>query len=431
MGSTPEQAREARQGLLTFLGIDEPVFSPEEKAQLESAITIEPLNVERDESDDEETDLLLENNDKLEDLTCTIIRPCKVPLQIRGKKGIIKNIQAYVDSGAPASFVAPEAMEGLEKLTTHEATKSYWGAIQGIPQSLAEVYMKPPEADGFMKMYVYVAKSWSQAHKEAFGDMILGTPALATMKLDMGFRENEYILKYNSYGGVEQRISINNQATKLTSKPVGSVIETNPFVAHAELIPVAATIESDPYITVNPTEAEWDKKLNSCVNRKLRRLLKKLLVKYNKRFYVSGYLPPVKDVIYRIEYKGPSFRQAPIPLPLETRKEVMKQMREQLKYGLIGEVPPDKIHLLKYVSATFVKHETDKIRVLINYTTLNKGTVKVDFPLPNKEDLIAKITGGHYYIAMDAKAAYNQVWICKSCRDYMTFIVLDEGNKPR
>jgi len=109
----------------------------------------------------------------------------------------------------------------------------------------------------------------------------------------------------------------------------------------------------------------------------------------------------------------------------------MKQIREQLKHGLIGEVPKEQVHLLKYVSATFVKHETDKVRILINYTTLNKGTVKVDFPLPNKEDLIAKIAGGDFYIAMDAKAAYNQVWICKSCQDYMTFVVLDENNNLR
>ena len=36
-------------------------------------------------------------------------------------------------------------VEGLEYLTLQEATKLYWGAIQGIPKSLAETYLEPPE----------------------------------------------------------------------------------------------------------------------------------------------------------------------------------------------------------------------------------------------------------------------------------------------
>jgi len=158
--------------LLTLLQIDEPVLDPAEKAELEKEIQIKPIERIRDDEDDDDTTLLLETNDKLEELPCVIIKPCKVPLQIRGENGIEKTVFGYIDSGAPASFCSPETVQDLMNVTTHEATKEYWGAIRGIPKALAEIYMKPPEADGYKKMYIYVARDWSQAHKQAFGDII-------------------------------------------------------------------------------------------------------------------------------------------------------------------------------------------------------------------------------------------------------------------
>ena len=155
-----------------------------------------------------------------------------------------------------------------------------------------------------------------------------------------------------------------------------------------------------------------------------------IIQKYPKRFFLSGYLPPVKDVEYSFRYIGKPFRHDAIVMPYEDRKYVMDAMREQEKFGVVKEVKED-VHKLQYVSATFLKAEIGKARICINYTDMNDGTERVDFPLPNKEDLIAKFAGGDYYISMDAKAAYNQVPVAKECKKYMVFVVLDEDNNKR
>lgn len=76
-------------------------------------------------------------------------------------------------------------------------------------------------------------------------------------------------------------------------------------------------------------------------------------------------------------------------------------------HSLVHEPNYCSAHKLERVSATFVKVETDTIRGLIDCTDLNKGTVKVGFPLPNKANQIAQMAGGDVSISTDAKAAQN------------------------
>ena len=56
-----------------------------------------------------------------------------------------------------------------------------------------------------------------------------------------------------------------------------------------------------------------------------------------------------------------------------------------------------------------LKTETDKYRPCIKYKTLNRGTVKTNMPIPNKETMLARLAGADSNITMDAKAAYKQL----------------------
>jgi len=113
VGSTPELAKQARKGLLTYLNIDEPQIDPAEKVEREEDIVIKPIHTEQNMEEDDETSLLLETKDRIEDLPCVIIKPCKVPLKVRGESGMEKTVLAYIDSGAAATFCSPELVEGL------------------------------------------------------------------------------------------------------------------------------------------------------------------------------------------------------------------------------------------------------------------------------------------------------------------------------
>ena len=48
------------------------------------------------------------------------------------------------------------------------------------------------------------------------------------------------------------------------------------------------------------------------------------------------------------------------------------------------------------MSNMFFKYELDKKRPCINYVKLNRGTVKSNIPIPNKEHLIAMLAGGEF-----------------------------------
>ncbi len=79
----------------------------------------------------------------------------------------------------------------------------------------------------------------------------------------------------------------------------------------------------------------------------------------------------------------------------------------------------------------FLKEESEKKRPCINYIRLNQSTVKRNLPLPNKESMIAKFAGGDFYIALDAKAAYNQVPVAKESQKYLVFSLPGIDGRPR
>ena len=119
-----------------------------------------------------------------------------------------------------------------------------------------------------------------------------------------------------------------------------------------------------------------------------------------------------------------------IPLTEEQRKYIIPIFEDQVKQGILGEVTED-VESLDYVSNMFLKTEEDKLRPCINYQKLNKGTVKTEMPIPNKETMLAKLAGADAYITMDAKAAYNQLPVAESSQKYMVFVVPGVDGRPR
>ena len=88
--------------------------------------------------------------------------------------------------------------------------------------------------------------------------------------------------------------------------------------------------------------------------------------KYPKRFFVSGYLSPVKDVENSFNYVGKSLRGKDISKEREDRVYPMNIMREQVKYDEMVEEVTKDTHKLEYVSSTFLKPEIGKARICIN-----------------------------------------------------------------
>ena len=145
---------------------------------------------------------------------------------------------------------------------------------------------------------------------------------------------------------------------------------------------------------------------------------------------MQGYLSPIKDMEYKIQYEGAPFREPMIPLTQEQRDYIIPIFEDQLKQAILGEIT-EGAERLDYVSNMFLKTESDKLRPCINYRKLNAGTVKTEMPIPNKETMLAKLAGADAYITMDAKAAYNQLPVAKASQKYMVFVVPGRDGHPR
>jgi len=245
-----------------------------------------------------------------------------------------------------------------------------------------------------------------------FGDMILGLPGTISLGLlqDFDIRTEEHVLRYKN--GTVKRIQ-----GKLEKVNIAAVTQTGPS-------------EKPSTKMVSPTPQQWEDKLKHIKDEAFRSKLLKLLIKYSRQFWISGYLPAIKKARYHINYKGPPFRERMIPLNKEDTIYMNDLVDDQLKDGLLVEITKDT-HLLQYVSNMFLKYELDKKRPCINYVKLNHGTIKSNMPIPNKEHLIAMLAGGDFYILTDCKSAYNQLIIDYESRKYLVYCFPGRDGRKR
>ena len=109
-------------------------------------------------------------------------------------------------------------------------------------------------------------------------------------------------------------------------------------------------------------------------------------------------------------YEGGPFREPPLPMPKEDGIMVMKQMKEQEKYGVVKEVTEDK-HNLEYVSNTFLKKE--KERKGCELCQDERWHEACRFPITEHRGHDCQVRWRRSLHAMDANAAYNQIPCCE------------------
>ena len=59
----------------------------------------------------------------------------------------------------------------------------------------------------------------------------------------------------------------------------------------------------------------------------------------------------------------------------------------------------------------FVNKKDGKFRMCIDYTALNKVTIKNNYPLPRIDDLFDRFAGAKYFSRIDLKSGYYQIQI--------------------
>ena len=98
--------------------------------------------------------------------------------------------------------------------------------------------------------------------------------------------------------------------------------------------------------------------------------------------------------------------KAPYQLNQKELLELKKQLNDMLSRGYIR---PRKSPY--GASLLFVDKKDGKLRMCINYRTLNKVIIKNNYPLPRIDDLFHRLAGAKYFSCIDLKSGYYQIQI--------------------
>ena len=300
------------------------------------------------------------------------------------------------------------------KLTPRKCKATrFAGAIAGELEEIVQIGLAPKQRGRQIPTVAYVKPGLS----EDFGDAILGLPAMIALEMTLSVTPREFVLKYRTQK-VKQTVKHGTNAATIaatrTQYPPHWIKET----------------QAESGRTVHPSREDWEKRLTH-LEGPTKKKVWDLLDEFKEQFWVSGYLPPIRNCRYSIAYEGPPFREPLIPLTGEDIEYVNDYFDDQIKQGLVVEVRKDT-HRLPYVSNMFLKYEEDgKKRPCINYRKLNANTVKTEMPIPSKERLIATFAGADWYITTDCKAAYNQLIIEESSRPYLTVVFPGRNGRRR
>ena len=266
--------------------------------------------------------------------------------------------------------------------------------------------------------YVIPKEQWTFGKSTT---VLVGLPTLSAAQASMTINPDHFVLYYRFFNVIHK---ISQEGKLLQNQPLHSIAAVSRKEMRED------TFRN--YVrgnTVHPERADWQPKVKH-LEADFREELLNLLEEFKDCFWMQGYLPPIKDMEYKIQYEGAPFREPMIPLTQEQRDYIIPIFEDQLKQGILGEIT-EGAERLDYVSNMFLKTESDKLRPCINYRKLNAGTVKTEMPIPNKETMLAKLAGADAYITMDAKAAYNQLPVAKESQKYMVFVVPGRDGHPR
>ena len=107
----------------------------------------------------------------------------------------------------------------------------------------------------------------------------------------------------------------------------------------------------------------------------------------------------------------------------------MKALQKVINKNLVKNFIKPLISLLRAL-IFFVKKKNEKLRLCVNYKSLNQITVKNRYTLPLIRKLINRLKNTHYFTKLDLKRAYNLVQIT-SGEWKLTFLCQFEHYKYR
>ena len=95
-----------------------------------------------------------------------------------------------------------------------------------------------------------------------------------------------------------------------------------------------------------------------------------------------------------------------IPLSPEEQKEVLEFVDEQLTKGYIRLSKSEQMSPM-----FFIPKKDGRKRMVQDYRYLNKHTVRNNYPLLHNSQLVDKLKGLQYFMKIDLRWGYINIWI--------------------
>ena len=125
-------------------------------------------------------------------------------------------------------------------------------------------------------------------------------------------------------------------------------------------------------------------------------------------------LAPRQEVDHKIEVK--SGTEPPSKAPYRLSKKELEELKSQLDELIVkGYIRQSKSPYGAPV--LFVDKNDEKLRLCVDYRTLNKVTVKNSYPLPQIDDLFDRLAGAKHFSKINLRLGYHQIWIAQGDKE--------------
>jgi hypothetical protein len=113
--------------------------------------------------------------------------------------------------------------------------------------------------------------------------------------------------------------------------------------------------------------------------------------------------------------------QKPRKQSVERQDFIRKEVRKLLDTGFIEEVH----HPIWLANPVIVPKANGKLRMCINYTSLNKACPKDPYPLPRIDQIIDSTSGCDLLSFLDAYSGFHQIQMSREDRKHTAFVIMD------
>lgn len=207
-------------------------------------------------------------------------------------------------------------------------------------------------------------------------------------------------------------VLLKNESAQPKAIPKGTVIA---YVHEAEVVTQLQHTDTEP-CPLDPAIFNFG---NSPIPENWKNRLSQKLAERPQVFSLSEWdVGLAKGVEHHIRLKDPSpFRERVRRLAPAEIDDVRKHLQELLAAGIIKESRSP------YASPIVIaRKKNGKIRMCIDYRTLNLKTIPDQYTLPRIDDALASLTGSRWFSVLDLRSGYYQIAMSEEDKEKTAFI---------